>query len=438
MALHDAPSFGETALGAAESEPTRISLAKRFTEVRKQTMALVLPLEVEDFVVQSMPDVSPTKWHMAHTTWFFETFVLAPFQSGYKPYNEQYSFLFNSYYLQVGQMHARERRGVLSRPTVSDVTAYRLAVDAEVSDLLANAADSDWVEIARRVALGLHHEQQHQELLLMDIKHVLSCNPMKPSYERGSGANATASPTEPLVMHGVAGGVVSIGFEGPGFFFDNEGPRHQTLLEDYRIANRCITNGEFSDFIADGGYQRPDIWLSDGWARVVAEDWKAPLYWQQVSGAWHEFGMRGLHPIATNAPVAHVSYYEADAYARWAGARLPTEAEWEHANCATKLSGNFLESKALEPQAAHGEEPLLQSFGDVWEFTQSSYSAYPGFRISEGALGEYNGKFMSGQVVTRGGSCFTSNSHVRLSYRNFFKPHQRWCVQGFRLARDDR
>ncbi len=417
------------------SEFARASLDRQFAEVRKQTMSLVLPLEVEDFVVQSMPDVSPTKWHMAHTTWFFETFVLTPFVAGYKPYNPQYGFLFNSYYLQVGQMHARERRGVLSRPTVSEITAYRLSVDECIRGLLANAPAADWEELSRRVVLGLHHEQQHQELLLMDIKHVLSCNPLKPAYDR-SGDSSSAGQDPSLVMQAVAGGVVEIGFQGPGFAFDNEGPRHQTLLEDFRIANRCVTNGEFSEFIADGGYEKPELWLSDGWAQVVANGWQTPLYWQKEAGGWHEFGMRGLLPIIAAAPVAHVSYYEADAYARWAGARLPTEAEWEYANCATKVSGNFLESGALHPRMAAGEEPLLQSFGDVWEFTQSSYSPYPGFRISEGALGEYNGKFMSGQVVTRGGSCFTPKSHIRVSYRNFFKPHQRWCVQGFRLAMD--
>lgn len=418
-----------------ESELSRGTLAKRFAEVRKQTMSLVLPLEAEDFVVQSMPDVSPTKWHMAHTTWFFETFVLALYEESYAPHHEKYGFLFNSYYLQVGQMHPRDRRGVLSRPTVSEITAYRLAVDARIGDLLSNAGSTDFPEIARRVELGLHHEQQHQELLLMDIKHVLSCNPIDPVYE--SNPFVTSPQQAPsLRMQVKAGGVVTVGAAGPGFAFDNEGPRHQTMIEDFRIANRCTTNGEYRAFIEDGGYDRPDLWLSDGWAAVMAEDWQAPLYWRQVSGAWHEFGLHGLQLIDDHAPVAHISYYEADAFARWAGARLPTEAEWEHANCATVVSGNFLESGRLRPSVAAGDEPLLQSFGDVWEFTQSSYSPYPGFRISEGALGEYNGKFMSGQVVTRGGSCFTSESHIRLSYRNFFKPHQRWCVQGFRLALD--
>ena len=410
------------------------AVSTRFEAIRAATARLAAPLKVEDYVVQSAPEVSPTKWHLAHTTWFFEAFVLTPFVADYQPFSPQYAHLFNSYYQTVGQMHAREKRGLLSRPTVSEIYCYREEVDERVCNLIAECTRRDWAEIAARIELGLHHEQQHQELLLMDIKHVFATNPLLPSYRPTAPLETFDAP--PLRFVSLEGGIASVGHKGDAFCYDNELPRHQSLLRPYRLANRCVTNDEYANFIADGGYQRSELWLSDGWATVQARGWTAPLYWEAEGEGWAEFRLAGLQPIDPNTPVVHVSYYEADAFARWAGHRLPTEAEWEVVAEQHPIRGNFVESGLLHPRPARDGEFVEQIFGDVWEITKSPYTAYPGFRPLEGSLGEYNGKFMSGQMVLRGGSCVTPQDHMRSSYRNFFLPDQRWSFQGFRLAAD--
>jgi ergothioneine biosynthesis protein EgtB len=416
----------------------RKALVDRFSLVRARSAALAAPLEIEDYVIQSAPEVSPTKWHLAHTTWFFETFVLAHYLDGYKPHHPKYGHLFNSYYQSVGEPHTRERRGHLSRPTVEEIYRYRSEIEEQVCYLIDDCEISQAAELFGRIELGLQHEQQHQELMLMDIKHVFAQNPLHPSY-RATAPLETMRASE-LRFSDFEGGVVEIGHKGEGFCYDNELPRHQTLVQPFGIANRCVTNGEFAEFIEDGGYERSEYWLSDGWARVVSEAWRSPLYWEREEEGWAEFRLAGLQPIDPNAPVVHVSYYEADAYARWAQARLPTEAEWEHAAerqlSSRPISGNFVETGHLHPRPAPDTDCVEQLFGDVWELTQSPYSPYPGFRPLPGSLGEYNGKFMSGQVVLRGGSCVTPEAHIRTSYRNFFTPDQRWSFQGFRLARD--
>lgn len=423
------------------------ALAAAYAEVRARTLELAAPLEPEDFVVQSMPDVSPPKWHLGHTTWFFEAFVLGPFLPGYTPFREGWAFLFNSYYEGVGERIARAERGLLSRPPLAEVLAYRASVDRAVEALLSRAsARGEWPEIAARLTLGLHHEEQHQELLLMDVKHNLSKNPLFPAYQvdraehlgpaHRAGVDQARIVREPPPHRFVPqrGGVVAIGHGGPGFAFDNEGPRHRVFLEPHALGSRLVTAGEYLAFIEDGGYARPDLWLSDGWFTARREAWRAPLYWVERDGAWHVFTLHGLRPVDPAEPVLHVSYYEADAYARWAGHRLPTEAEWEAAAGELPIRGNLLDSGALHPRPAPGEAPLEQLFGDAWEWTASAYAPYPGFEPLPGALGEYNGKFMCNQQVLRGGSCFTPAGHVRPTYRNFFYPHQRWCPAGLRLA----
>jgi ergothioneine biosynthesis protein EgtB len=407
-------------------------VAARFEAVRGKTAELAAPLAIEDYVVQSAPEVSPTKWHLAHTTWFFETFVLTPFVVGYKPFHPKYAHLFNSYYQTVGQMHAREKRGLLSRPTVEDVYTYRRVINERVCDLIAECGDAEWAEIATRIELGLHHEQQHQELLLMDIKHVFATNPMRPSYRPTSPLETLTAP--PLRFLSFEGGIANTGYRGGAFCYDNELPRHSSLLQPFQLANRCVTNKEYAGFIADGGYSRSELWLSDGWATVVEQGWEEPLYWEKEGKGWAEFRLAGLQDIDPHAPVVHVSYYEADAYARWAGFRLPSEAEWEVVAQQRCIQGNFVESGLLHPRPATDGEFVEQIFGDVWEITNSAYKGYPGFKPLAGSLGEYNGKFMSGQMVLRGGSCITPQSHMRASYRNFYPPHQRWSFQGFRLA----
>ena len=405
-------------------------LAAQFRRVRETTMALAAPLSAEDQQVQSMLLTSPTKWHLAHTTWFFETFVLADRAPGYRPFDPQYHYLFNSYYESLGDRYPRPDRGLMTRPALDEVHRYRRHVDDALGALLDRGVDET---VQRLVTLGCHHEQQHQELIITDIKHLLGLNPLAPVYAAAPPAPAAASHTPGWVA--VSGGMREIGFQGGDFCFDNEQPRHKLWLEDFHLATATVTNRDWLAFMADSGYATPTLWLSDGWQTVQSEHWHAPLHWRRVDGEWHEFTLAGLRPVDPDAPVVHVSCYEADAFARWAGKRLPTEAEWEVAAAELPPAGNLLESGALHPRPATGSG-LTQMFGDVWEWTQSPYTGYPGFRPSDGALGEYNGKFMANQMVLRGGSCATPASHIRAEYRNFFPPSARWQFSGLRLAKD--
>jgi ergothioneine biosynthesis protein EgtB len=404
------------------------SLTSTYARVRQTTVELCGTLLPEDTVVQSMPDVSPTKWHLAHVTWFFERFVLEHFDPTYRRFNERYDFLFNSYYYSVGQMHARPKRGMLTRPGLTETLDYRIHVDKAMATLLGTRGEE--ADVQQRVILGLNHEQQHQELLLTDIKHVLSCNPLLPAANPdlkmpSSGATDTYS------FFGGASGIHEIGTDGTGFCFDNELPRHDALLQPHRIGSRLVTNGEFRDFIKDGGYGNSDLWLSDGWSTINEHEWHRPLYWSEDLDS--EFTLGGQRKIDEHAPVCHVSYYEADAFARWAGARLPTDFEWEVTAASQPIDGNFMERGCWHPAPANGAS---QFFGDVWEWTASAYAPYPGFTPLEGALGEYNGKFMCNQMTVRGGSCVTALDHIRASYRSFFYPDARWQFLGFRLAKD--
>ena len=405
------------------------------------------PLAVEDYVLQTAVETSPPKWHLAHVSWFFETFLLKPFLPGYRVFHERFDYLFNSYYEQTeGGYWPRPKRGLLSRPTVAEVYDYRRHVDAGMERLVADCSDARWPLVVERLAIGLNHEQQHQELLVTDIKFNLAYNPLQPAYRPGlphseAHNDAQGEAAEPSVLDFTPfdGGIVQIGAAGDGFAYDNELPRHRALLEPYRLGNRLVTNAEYLAFIDGGGYGDPALWLSDGWARIQSAGWRAPLYWQQVDDAWLEMTLAGPRPLNPAEPVCHVSYFEADAFARWAGRRLPTEAEWEHAATTCPVAGNFLDEGRFHPapalSASNGPQQL---FGDCWEWTASAYLPYPGYRAAEGALGEYNGKFMSGQMVLRGGSCATSQDHARASYRNFFYPHERWQFKGIRLAEDDR
>lgn len=402
------------------------SLADFYRQVRALSLRLCETLGPEDMTVQSMPDASPVKWHLAHVTWFFEHFILKDRVSGYRPIDDTYHYLFNSYYYTAGDMYLRPRRGLLSRPTVEEIVSYRGHVDAHMLRMIEHADEN----LSFLVALGLNHEQQHQELLLTDIKHALAQNPLYPVFREDAAAPGTSGGA--LEWQGFAGGVTEIGCEGNGFCYDNETPCHRVWLEDFEIATRPVTHGEYLEFIRAGGYHTPEFWLSDGWTTVQSEGWTAPLYWLDEERC---FTLGGLKPLDMNAPVTHISFYEADAYARWASARLPTEAEWETAARGLAVEGNFLESGALQPRGQDGDG-LRQMYGDVWEWTASAYAPYPGFRPLAGSLGEYNGKFMSSQRVLRGGSCASSRDHVRATYRNFFYPHQRWQFTGLRLARD--
>jgi ergothioneine biosynthesis protein EgtB len=413
---------------------TADALVERYDEVRSHTERLAAPLSPEDQTVQSMADVSPTKWHRAHVTWFFETFVLADHEPGFAPFQDQYWFLFNSYYEAVGPRYARAERGVISRPGAHDVGVYRDNVDDRVRDLVSTLDHGALDKLTSTIELGFHHEQQHQELLLMDIKHVLSLNPLQPVY-----GGTPSAPTEPdrLGWVDVDGGLVEIGHRGQGFSFDNELPEHQVFLEPYRLADRLVTNGEWLAFMADGGYRRAELWLSDGWARVKAEGWRAPFYWTEVDGVWLEHTLHGTWPVDPGLPVSHVSHYEADAYAAWAGKRLPTEAEWEHGvrEAGGDVAGNLADLETYHPRAAGPPTGRLrQAYGDCWEWTSSAYLPYPGFHPAAGAIGEYNGKFMSNQMVLRGGCALTPPGHTRASYRNFFPPGARWALSGVRLA----
>lgn len=402
-------------------------LQHAYDEVRQHSLALAEPLSAEDQNVQSMPDASPTKWHLAHTTWFFETVVLMPHLPGYRPFDERYAYLFNSYYEALGPRHARPQRGLLTRPSLQEIHAYRRHVDESMSALMSSLGETDVAALAPVITLGLHHEQQHQELIVTDIVHALSCNPLKPAY-RPERADSTRGATRASALEWLKqpGGVVSIGHDGQGFAFDNEGPRHEYLLRPYEIAHRLVTCGEYAAFIADGGYTRPELWLSDGWAAIQREGWNAPIYWSRAdesdaseradAGNWRVFGVSGLAVFDPDAPVSNLSFYEAAAYAEWAGARLPTEFEWEAA----------FDAPGIEQMTEH-----------VWQWTRSSYDPYPGFRPLAGVAAEYNGKFMVGQQVLRGGSIATPPGHTRRTYRNFFPPAARWQFTGVRLVRDN-
>ena len=418
-------------------------LAQHFQEVRRQTEALATPLSAEDCQLQSMPDASPAKWHLAHLTWFFETFLLEKFGADFKPFNASFRVLFNSYYNGVGDKYPRLKRGLISRPSLQEVLNYRAQVDERVLNVIANAEKTQLAELAQLITLGLHHEQQHQELLLTDIKHALSFNPQRPAYARKwplAGIHA-----QPMRWQAYAGGLVEHGYDelqDGAFAFDNETPRHRVFMAPFELASRLVTNGEMMAFMADQGYGRPELWLSMGWDWVQAGQHSLPLYWEGVEGNYRNFTLQGMVEVDPNTPVCHLSYFEADAFARWSGARLPTEFEWELAArtlpAPTSHAGNFVENLAYHPlpqqEASHGAPAQMR--GDVWEWTQSNYNPYPGYKPWEGLVGEYNGKFMCNQFVLRGGSCATPQSHYRASYRNFFPPDAQWQFTGVRLAQD--
>jgi ergothioneine biosynthesis protein EgtB len=446
--------------------PIREDISDYFKRVRAHSEQLCSPLEVEDFGVQSMPDASPIKWHLAHTSWFYETMLLKPFLADYSPFSDAFAHLFNSYYESFGSFHTRAERGLLSRPTVREVYAYRAHIDQAMRTLLADEAHADRTSILERTVLGLNHEQQHQELMLTDIKHAFFKNPLRPAYQpapeappsdvqlsdaqaAGTTASATTDqPPPPASWLTFEGGLVEIGHSGKAFAYDNEMPRHKVYLEPYALAPAPVTNGDYRAFVEAGGYRDADLWLSDAWALVKEGHWCAPFYWEKRDGAWWHHTLQGMQPVDMAAPVAHVSFYEAAAFARWHGKRLPTEAEWEHAaaryapegipvgNLAGNAASNAADSGHYAPRAADGTNRHFQFFGDVWEWTASPYTEYPGYQRLSGPLGEYNGKFMSSQMVLRGGSCVTPADHIRPGYRNFFPPHTRWQFSGLRLAAD--
>ena len=407
------------------------ALLADFNTVRARSEALCAPLQTEDYCIQAMPDVSPPRWHLAHVSWFFEQFILVPFAPGFRVFDAQFAHLFNSYYATAGTFFPRPQRGMLSRPTVAEVYRYRQHVDAAMRALLSEPPEQYMADILQRTRLGIEHETQHQELLLMDIRYNFSINPLQPAYHR----IATPPPgvAMPMDWQEFSGGLVDIGHSDPGFAFDNERPRHRSYIQDFRLATRLVSNAEYLAFIADDGYRRVDLWLSDAWDTLRAQQWQAPLYWFQEGADWKYFDLTGAHALHMQEPVSHLSYYEADAYARWAGKRLPTEAEWEYAASTQALHGNFLDQGLYVPQPAQ-QAGMTQLFGDLWEWTQSPYTPYPGFRPLPGSLGEYNGKFMSDKMVLRGGCCLTAQAHIRASYRNFFKTADRWMYSGLRLA----
>lgn len=421
--------------------PSPENLLGRFHEVRNFTGKLSENLAPEDCVVQSMPDVSPAKWHLAHTTWFFETFILKKWVTGYRDAVPEYAYLFNSYYNAAGTMHRRDLRGLISRPTVEETKKYRTSINSDINDLIEGADEKLLREIEPILTLGIHHEQQHQELLVTDIKHVFAQNPLYPVFRP-----RTIDPDQPARRSLGEGAfvefdeaTVEIGHSGNEFSYDNEEPRHRALVLPFSLADRLVTNREYLEFMGDRGYSRSEFWLSLGWMTVNEQNWHAPLYWVERDGVWWNFTLSGLRKVDPNEPVTHLSYFEADAYANWAGARLPTEFEWERAAANITSEGNFVETERFHPEAlnrAPENGELGQMFGDVWEWTRSSYSPYPGYRAERGALGEYNGKFMCNQYVLRGGSCATSRTHIRKTYRNFFQPEKRWQFMGIRLARD--
>ena len=416
------------------------SLSERYRDMRQTSMRLCSPLSIEDHALQSMPDASPAKWHLAHTTWFFETFLLTPNLPGYQPANPEFRNFFNSYYEAIGDRPLRALRHTLSRPSLAEVHSYRNAVDDAMLQLLASDPEPKLCDL---ILLGINHEQQHQELLVTDVKHGLWTNPLRPAY-RESRTQVSPKEGRTWATHANVGshrtwksfdaGLHLIGADNVGFSFDNEGPRHEVYLTPFRLASRLVTNREYLEFMEAESYGKPELWLSEGWDMVRANRWTAPLYWERRDGQWLQYTMEGLQPIELDAPVCHVSYFEADAFARWAGARLATEFEWEVAAKRCEVQGNLLDSDALRPLPAEWSDDLTQMFGDVWEWTGSAYLGYPGFKPAPGAVGEYNGKFMCNQMVLRGGSCATPHSHIRATYRNFFPPHVRWQFMGIRLA----
>jgi ergothioneine biosynthesis protein EgtB len=429
-------------LQSPSGDADRQAVLAQFQRVRRDSEMLAANLTPEDQSIQSMPDVSPTKWHLAHSTWFFETFVLSRFDADYRAFDPAFGYLFNSYYEAAGPRHPRPERGLLSRPTVVTVAAYRRHVDAAMARFVERIGTALWPEAAFLIKLGAQHEQQHQELILMDIKHVFSVNPLLPAYQAFiPPRRALPRPSRGRVEF--AARLAEIGHRGEGFAFDNETPRHKVWLDPFALAAQPVSCGDYLEFIADDGYRRPEFWLSDGWATVCRESWTAPLYWSCDGGEWAIFTLSGQRPLNPAEPVCHVSFYEADAFARWAGKRLPTEAEWEVAAAGLPIAGNFADRQNLHPcpddTTAEAEAtPLRQMFGDVWEWTASPYVAYPRFRPAKGAIGEYNGKFMSNQMVLRGGAAVTPKGHVRATYRNFFPPSARWAFAGLRLAEDIR
>lgn len=426
----------------------RQHIAQRYLETRERSLQICAPLETEDYVIQTMPDVSPPKWHLAHTSWFFETFLLSVFDTSYHCYHPQYDTLFNSYYVTHSDPYPRPARGLLSRPTVDEVMTYRAHIDRAMMKLIQGSTQQQWSKLSPLITLGINHEQQHQELLLTDIKHILSLNPLQPAYRKMPAhsdaiaqqvAAAELPSAEPTWLT-IKGGVRDVGYthEQTGFAFDNESPAHKVYFDDFKLASRCVNNREYLEFIEDDGYRRPELWLSDGWSVVQDQHWQAPLYWQQQDQAWTCFTFEGVQPVDLDAPVCHVSYFEADAYASWKQKRLPKEHEWELAARQMAVNGNFYEQqqyRPLAPSPTH-DQSIQQLFGDIWEWTASPYTAYPGYRPAAGSIGEYNGKFMSGQMVLRGGSFASAQDHLRATYRNFFYAKDRWQFSGIRLADD--
>lgn len=425
-------------LSPSHVQTNTLSLSEHYQQVRQLSEQICKPLAIEDYVIQTMPDVSPAKWHLAHTTWFFETFLLIPHLKQYSVFHPKYGYLFNSYYEAIGQRHPRPQRGLLSRPTVEEVYQYRHSVDDAMQQLIADRSQDETIK--NLITLGLHHEQQHQELLFTDLKHILAYNPLRPAYQKATlTAAASGNSCKPEKWLDYPGGLYAIGFAADGFAFDNEGPLHQVYLQDYYLAARLVTNGEYLEFMQAGGYEKSEYWLSEGWGLVQKEQWQAPLYWEQIEGQWWVMTLAGMQLVNEAEPVCHVSFFEADAFAQWAGKRLPTEAEWEVATAQVPIRGNLLDSGNLDsghlhPIAATGATRPDQLYGDVWEWTQSAYLPYPGFKAAAGAIGEYNGKFMCNQMVLRGGSCVTPIDHIRPTYRNFFPPSARWQFSGIRLA----
>ncbi len=409
-------------------------LLSRYRVIRGASENLGSRLSDADATAQSMPDASPAKWHLAHTTWFFETMVLARYLRGYRTFDEGFNFLFNSYYETIGARNPRPKRGLITRPSLEEIYCYRKHVDAAIERLFEGKPAQGALEL---IELGCHHEQQHQELLLTDILHLFAQNPLRPAYRSSEPIAIEPDGSQPLSFETFTGGLIDIGHAGAGFCFDCEGPRHAEHVESFRLADRLVTNREWAEFISDGGYRNPLLWLSEGWAKACAEGWTTPLYWEKRDEHYWTMTLRGAQPVDPAAPVCHVSYFEADAFATWSGKRLPTEAEWEYAAGTVSQTGNFLGSERLRPKPASPPAGRLrQMFGDVWEWTRSPFSPYPRFRAAEGAVGEYNGKFMCGQFVLRGGSCVTPDDHIRPTYRNFFAPDARWQFSGLRLAED--